>query len=338
MVEEENRYDRQSILSQWGEGTQEDLRSSRVVIVGCGALGTNTSATLARAGVGEITIVDRDFVELSNLHRTALFNEKDVGRSKASVIQEKIEEINSGVSIEALPTDLDPLNAERILRGHDLILDCTDNLLTRYLLNDFSVKFGTPWIYAAVIETMGMTMNLNPREGPCFRCLFPERPPSGTLPTCDTAGVINTIPQVISALQSTEAIKYLTGKEVNTGDLLTFDIWTRDLSAVQVEKNEECICCGEEKYQFLDSEVGQTSHSVCGREAVQINPHMEEEINLEELAEKLEELGNVEAQDVLLRFEVDNYRITVFRDGRAIIEGTEEEKVARSVYSKYIGN
>lgn len=338
MPEEGKRYDRQTILSQWDEGTQENLRNSRVIIVGCGALGTNTVVTLARAGVGELTLVDRDFVELSNLHRTALFSEGDVGRSKASVIQERIEEINSSVSTKALPTDLDSLNAKRILSGHDLILDCTDNLLTRYLLNDFSVKFEVPWIYAAVIETMGMTMNIDPAQGPCFRCLFPERPQSGTLPTCDTAGVINTIPQVISAIQSTEAVKFLVGKEVDINTLVTFDIWTRDLSTVQIKKNGNCICCGENKYQFLESEVGQTTHSVCGREAIQINPHMEEEINLEELAEKLEELGNVEAQDVLLRFEVDDYRINVFKDGRAIIEGTEEEKVARSLYSKYIGN
>ncbi|MEF8837316.1 MAG: ThiF family adenylyltransferase [Candidatus Bipolaricaulota bacterium] len=338
MAKEEKRYDRQNILSQWNEGTQENLENSRIVIVGCGALGTNTSATLARAGVGELTLVDRDFVELSNLHRTALYNEEDVGRAKANVIHERIEEINSTVSTEALPTDLDPLNAERVLGGHDLILDCTDNLLTRYLINDFAVKFEVPWIYAAVIETTGMTMNISPGEGPCFRCLFPERPPSGTLPTCDTAGVINTIPKVISALQSTEAIKCLDGREVNTDTLLNFDVWARDLSTINIERNDECICCGEGEYQFLESEVGQTSHSVCGREAIQINPHREDEIDLKGLAKKLRGLGEVEARDVLLRFEVEDYRINVFRDGRAIIEGTEEEKVARSLYSKYIGN
>lgn len=338
MAKEEKRYDRQTILSQWDEGTQDHLSNSRVIIVGCGALGTNTSANLARAGVGELTIVDRDFVELSNLHRTALFSEEDVGRSKATVIREKIGKINSHVNVESLPTDLEPLNSERILTGHDLILDCTDNLLTRYLLNDFSVKFKVPWIYAAVIETMGMTMNIYPEKGPCFRCLFPECPPPGSLPTCDTAGVINTIPQVISALQSTEAIKYLAEKEVDINTLVTFDIWSRDLSTVEIEKNKDCICCEDEKYQFLESEMGQSSHSVCGREAIQINTHMDEEINLEELAEKLEGLGRVEAKDVLIRFEVDAYRINVFKDGRAIVEGTEEEKVARSLYSKYIGN
>lgn len=338
MTEKEDRYDRQKILSQWDEDTQDNLGDSKVVVVGCGALGTNTSVTLARAGVGELTLIDRDFVELTNLHRTALFTEEDVGQSKASVIQEKIEKINSGVKVNSLPTDLDPSNAERILGGHDLILDCTDNLLTRYLLNDFSVKTGIPWIYAAVIGTMGMTMNIDPESGPCFRCLFPERPPAGSLPTCDTAGVINTIPRVISALQCTEAIKYLAKKELNTNTLVNFDVWARDLSTVEVEKNGECISCGDQKYQFLDSEVGQTSHSVCGREAIQINPHREDEIDLEELAKKLRGLGEVEAKDVLLRFEVEDYRINVFKDGRAIIEGTEEEKVARSIYSKYIGN
>lgn len=338
MTTEIERYDRQKILSQWSEDTQKRLRNSRVIIVGCGALGTNTAATLARAGIGELTLVDRDFVELSNLHRTAFFGEKDVGRSKATVIREKIGEINSEVKVEALPTDLDPVNAKGILSDHDLILDCTDNLLTRYLLNDFSVKFDVPWIYAAVIETMGMTMNINPEQGPCFRCLFPERPPAGSLPTCDTAGVINTIPRIISALQSTEAIKYLAEKEFTTNELVNFDVWTRDLSSVEVEKNHECLCCGEKKFQFLEREVGQTSHAVCGREAIQINPHMADEMNLEKLAEKLDGLGNVEVKDVLLRFEVDNYKIHVFKDGRTIVEGTDEEKVARSIYSRYIGN
>lgn len=325
-------------MSQWGEKTQQKLANSQVVVVGAGALGTNTVNGLARAGVGSITLIDRDFIELSNLHRTSLFGENDLGRPKAIVVKEKITRINSDVTLEALTKDLDPSNALKILEGHGLILDCTDNLLTRYLINDCSVKLSIPWIYAAVIETQGMTMNINPQTGPCFRCLFPDRPPAGSLPTCESAGVIGTIPLVISSIQVTEAIKYLSGENWEVGSLVNFDIWSRDLSTVRIEKNEGCIACGGKKFEFLERELGQTTTSVCGREAVQINPHTEEGVNLDELAEKLSESREHQLTKPILRFKVEDFRVTVFEDGRAIIEGTEEEKVARSIYSKYIGN
>lgn len=334
----DERYNRQIILSNWGRETQQKLTGSEVVVVGCGALGTYTVSYLARAGVGKISVVDRDYVELSNLHRTSLFLESDLGEPKATTVKKRISQINADVTVEAITRDLDPFNAERILRGHDLILDCTDNLLTRYLINDCSVKFGIPWIYAAVIETQGMTMNIIPEDGPCFCCLFPERPPAGTLPTCDTAGVINTIPPVISSIQATEAIKYLTEKDFEVGHLSTFDIWAGDLTGVDIEKDEDCRCCGKRVFEFLEAEVHQTTTSMCGRDAVQINPHMKGEMDLEKLAENLQDLETLEVSDVLLRFEVDNYKIILFKDGRAIVEGTEDEKLARSIYSRYIGN
>ncbi len=230
----DGRYDRQVILSSWDRRAQNELGSSDVAVVGCGALGTHTVDYLARAGVGSISIVDRDYIELTNLQRTTLFSESDLGRSKALVAREKIGEINSEVEVEVLSTDLNPANARKILGGHDLILDCTDNLLTRYLINDFSVRYSIPWIYAAVIESQGMTMNIVPDEGPCFRCLFPERPPPGALPTCDTVGVMNTVPPVISSVQVTEAVKYLTQRDLEAGNLCTFDAGTREFSTVKI--------------------------------------------------------------------------------------------------------
>lgn len=331
------RYNRQTILPQIGVEGQQKLLDSSVVVIGCGALGTHTLDSLARAGVGNITAVDRDFVELHNLHRLAILDEEDVGRPKAEALKEKLDEVNSEIEICAQVKDVNPTNVEKLIQDSDLVLDCTDNLITRYLINDGCVKQGIPWIYAAVIATYGMTMNIFPGKGPCFRCLFPERPAPGTMPTCDTAGILNTIPQAISALQVTEAYKILIGDSDVTTELKSLDILMGEMGKNHVEKDEDCPCCGQRDFQFLDAKLGEKFTSLCGRNAIQVNPLRSERIDLKALSEKLSKLGEVEYNQSLLRFHAGENELNIFKDGRAIIKGTEDEEKAKILYSQYIG-
>ena len=331
----EERYSRQVILPQFGLEGQEKLSKSRVAIIGCGALGSVVANTLARAGVGHIAIIDRDFVELNNLQRQVLFDEADVGRPKAIAACEKLKRINSSIIIEPVVKDVNHTNIESLIRDVDLILDGTDNFHTRFVVNDACVKHGIPWIYAAAIGTSGLLMPILP-DGPCLRCLFPSPPPAGALPTCDTAGVLSTAPLVVAGCESTEAIQLLLGK-AKESRLAMIDVWEQTFSTLEVEKAAECVCCGKREFEFLNAEKEEIITSLCGRNAIQITPATPGQISLPELAAKLSLLGEVEQTEYILVFRTDGKEISVFADGRAIIKGTDDAKLARSLYARYVG-
>lgn len=337
----ENRYSRQTILQNIGEEGQRKLKKSHVLIVGCGALGTVAANNLVRTGTGKISILDRDFVELNNLQRQILFDEDDVGEPKAIAATRKLRSINSDIEIVPLVKDLNHTNIEEIIKDVDLVLDGTDNIQTRMLINDVCVREKIPWIYTGAIGTSGMTMNILPGAA-CIRCLYPDIPKPGSLPTCDTMGVLNTITVIMSSMASTEAIKILLGevKPENGQDssLIVYDAWNHSFDEILVRKNEECACCVDGSFDYLDAEKREVITSLCGRNAVQITPADSKEIELRELASKLEHLGSVKCADFILLFKTSNYEISVFRDGRAIIKGTNDENMAKSIYARYIGN
>lgn len=331
----EERYSRQLILPQIGAEGQDKLSKSRVAIIGCGALGSVVANTLARAGVGHITIIDRDFVELNNLQRQVLFDEADIGRPKAIAAFEKLKQINSDITLEPVVRDVNHTNIESLLQGVDLVLDGTDNFHTRLVVNDACVKHMIPWIYAAAIGTSGLLMPILP-DGPCLRCLFPSPPPAGALPTCDTAGVLSTAPLVVAGWESTEAIKLLLG-EMEQPKLLMIDVWERTFSTLKVDKATECVCCGKRDFEFLNAEKEEIISTLCGRNAIQITPATPGQISLAELAANLSPLGEVEQTEYILVFRTQGKEISVFADGRAIIKGTDDARVARSLYARYVG-
>lgn len=326
------RYSRQVLLSHIGEEGQERLQKSKVTIIGCGALGTGIAEHLTRAGVGHLVVVDRDFIELDNLQRQHLFTEADVGTPKAVAAQEKLNAINSEVTITHFVEDVNQTNVEQFIKGRDIILDGTDNLTVRYIVNDACNKVQVPWVYGACVSVNGMTMNILP-EGPCLQCLLPQMPAPGSVPSCDTVGIINTLPSVVSSIQSTETLKFLTGAPL-TSDLTIIDIWEKDFKFVAVSQREDCPCCVNHVYQFMKSP--ETVTVLCGRDAVQVNPSKRLS-SLEDLAERLAPLGTVKQTPYILFFSVDQYTISIFPDGRAIIKGTHDRKMAKTLYAKYVG-
>jgi len=336
----ENRYLRQTILQNIGDEGQKKLSRSHVIIVGCGALGTAAANNLARAGIGKISILDRDFVELNNLQRQVLFDEKDVGEPKAMAAASKIKSINSQIDVKPIVKDLNHTNVEEILKDVDLVLDGTDNIQTRMLINDVCVKEKIPWIYTGAIGTSGMTMNILP-DAACIRCLYPSIPKPGSLPTCDTMGVLNTITVIMGSMASTEAIKILLGevKPENGQDsnLIIYDAWENSFDKIMVRKNDKCACCVDETYDYINAVDKEVITSLCGRNAIQITPADVKDLNLRELASKLEHLGSIKCADFIMLFKTEKHEISVFRDGRAIIKGTNDEKIARSIYARYIG-
>ncbi len=333
------RYIRQIIFPPLGEEGQRRLLDSSVVIVGCGALGSHIANTLTRAGVGHIKIVDRDYIELNNLQRQMLFDEEDIERGlpKAIAAAEKLRKVNSQVEIEPLVTDVNPRNVEEIIKGMDLVLDGTDNFETRYLINDACVKHDTPWIYGGAVGSYGMTMNIIPHQTPCLRCLFVQIPPPGSTPTCDTAGILGAVPALIGAIEANEALKLLTGKGRPNQGLIHIDLWENTFEIFQVARQEACPACGQGNFDFLEAKEVAMVTSLCGRNAVQITPVTEVTISLPALAKRLKAIGEVTFNEFMLRFQVNDYLITVFLDARAIIRGTSDETVARNLYAKYIG-
>jgi len=331
-----NRYSRQTLLKNIQEVGQKKLAKSRVIIIGCGALGTTIANNLARSGIGHIKLIDRDIIELNNLQRQNLFNETDVGLPKASIAAGKLKEINSEIKIECIIDDVTHKNIESLIKDIDVVLDGTDNMLVRFLINDACVKHNIPWVYGGAIETYGMTMNIIPNKTPCFRCAIQDLPDAGLLPTCDTVGVLNSIPTIISSIQSTEAIKILLKKDVNK-DLLIYDVWSHDFQKIRIKKKEHCECCGKHNYEFSNAKKKETMISLCGRGAIQITPAKSMTISFEELANKLQNAGEVENREIILRFKIPKYELNVFRNGRTIIIGTNDKKIAKSLYAKYIG-
>jgi len=330
------RYSRQTLLKNIQKDGQKKLAKSRIIVIGCGALGTTIANNLVRSGIGHIKLVDRDIIELNNLQRQNLFNENDVGLPKASSAAENLKEVNSDIKIEYVIDDVTHKNIESLIKDVDVVLDGTDNMLVRFLINDACIKHNKPWVYGGAIETYGMTMNIIPNKTPCFRCIIQDLPAAGLLPTCDTVGVLNSIPTIIASIQSTEAIKILLKKEINK-DLLIYDVWSHDLQKIKIKKKKHCECCSNHKYEFLNAEKKEMMISLCGLGAIQITPAKSMNISFDELANKLRKVGEVENREIILRFKIPKYELNVFRNGRTIIIGTNDKKIAKSLYAKYIG-
>jgi adenylyltransferase/sulfurtransferase len=333
------RYSRQILFSGLGEAGQERLLGSQAAIVGCGALGSFQADALVRAGVGRLRIIDRDYVELSNLQRQCLFEESDAaqGLPKAVAAARRLEKVNSGAMIAPTVADLTPSNIEELLGEVDVILDGTDNFETRYLVNDFSVSQGIPWIYGGAVGSYGISMPILPGRTACLKCLYPE-PPSGAQPTCETAGVLNAVPAMIAAVQATEALKILSKQlEAVSLRITTVDVWSGMIRQLeQPPADLACMTCGKRRFLHLEG-VGRPPISLCGRNAVQIHERSRP-LDLAELKGRLAPLGEVRANEFALRFFVPPYEMTVFPDGRAIIKGTTDVGLARSLYARYVGS
>ena len=336
------RYSRQILFSGIGSDGQKRLQNSRVLIVGCGALGSSHAELLARAGVGFLRIVDRDFVEASNLQRQTMFTESDAETRlpKSVAAANHIKQINSDVTVEALVADVNNSNVERLIDTCHVVIDGTDNFSTRYLLNDACVKHKKSWIYGAAVGSYGVTMTIRPHQTACLRCVFEELPAAGTAPTCDTAGVLMPIISIVSSLQVTETLKLLTGNISDLHEsLMQFDVWTSDWRKINPgPPRPDCRTCALLIFESLAPDSKQQAAVLCGRNAVQIMPTTPTLVNFRSLAARLEGAGDVKFNDYLLRFRTGEFEMTVFADARSIIRGTDEISTARSLYSKYIGN
>ncbi|MGD0619251.1 MAG: ThiF family adenylyltransferase [Bryobacteraceae bacterium] len=331
-----DRYSRQILFPGVGRQGHQRILDASVAIVGCGALGSFQAAALARAGTGRIRIVDRDYVELSNLQRQWLFDECDAaeGLPKAEAARRQIARINAGVQVQAEVADLTASNIDDLLEGVDLILDGTDNFETRYLLNDYCVRAGLPWIYGGAVGSYGIVMPVIPGRSACFACLYPE-PAPGAQPTCETAGVLGTVTSLVASLQVSAALKWIV-----TGDMpawiTTVDVWTGDLRRIAgPDRDPDCRACVRREFPWLE-ERRRAPVSMCGRDAVQIH-EISRPLDLSELANRLLPLGRVRANGFALRFEIPSYVMTVFPDGRVIVKGTTDAGIARSLYARYIG-
>ncbi len=333
-----DRYSRQTLFPGIGEEGQKKLGSSCVVIIGCGALGTIIATSLVRAGVGKVRIIDRDFIEYHNLQRQVLFNEEDIKAElpKAIAAERHLRKVNSSVEIEGIVADVNYANIERLVTGTDLILDGLDNLETRFLINDVSLKHKIPWVYGGAISSSGMMMNIIPHETPCFRCLQASPTSRGMALTCDTAGVISPAPFIIGSLQTAEAMKILVGAEEINRDLIMIDVWKDEFIRLKIGHRTDCPACHGE-YEFLEARFGTRATSLCGQNAVQVlNPEVKG-VSFAALAAHLRPLGEVSYNEFMLRFLVNNHEMVIFPDGRAIVQNTNDEAMARGLYAKYIG-
>lgn len=330
-----DRYSRQTVLKNIGPDGQRKLLRSKVAIIGCGALGSTGASLMVRAGVGEVVLVDRDVVERNNLQRQTLYDESDVGQPKADIACKKLRKVNSEIAITGLICDLNPGNITEVLAGADLVVDATDNVLVRMLINDHCVKNSIPWIYAGVIGTTGMTMNILP-GGPCLRCMLPILPQAGPADTCDTVGVLNTLPALVASVQATEALKILTKAEPSK-DLVVIEAWSQQYEKVRLKKAKACPCCGKGIYEFLGAKIKDDHVVLCGRDAVQVTPAKRTKMDLAQMEKRLGKLGEARSNDLVLVFVADGKELTLFKDGRAIIKGTSEPGVAKAFYAKYVG-
>jgi molybdopterin-synthase adenylyltransferase len=334
------RYSRQILFSGMGEEGQRKLLASSAVIVGCGAIGASTAQLLARAGVGRLRVIDRDFVEHSNLQRQALFDENDASQSwpKAMAAERKLRQLNSEIAMEGVVADVTPQNVAELLDGFDVILDGTDNFETRFLVNDFAVQAGRPWIYAAAVGSYGLTFAIRPEVTACLACLL-ETPDAGSLleETCDTVGVIGPIVNLVASLEATEALKILSGRgEALHGRLVSCDVWSGKIQSIAVLRDPQCRACVRHEFSYLAGKA-QPHITLCGRDSVQIHEHRRS-LDLAALGEKISAAGiAVKKNDFLLKFGIAPYELTVFADGRAILKGSTDPAVARSLYARYIG-
>ena len=335
------RYSRQILFPGIGTAGQDRLRDSRVALLGMGALGSSHAEALARAGIGRLKLVDRDFVEASNLQRQTLYSESDAEQRlpKSVAAAKRLREINSEVETEVVVTDVNSTNIEDIVKDSDLILDGSDNFLVRYIINDAAVKLGKVWIYGAAVSGYGATMTIRPGVSPCLACVFEEMPEAGSGPTCDTAGVIQPIIQTISALQVTEALKILTGREDKLhGCLIQTDIWENRWNKISLAApTPDCRCCVRRDFSFLIAESAESVATLCGRDAVQVRPMRSDGFDLGSFATRLKGIGDVRSNEYLVRFTADGFEVSVFSDGRAIIKGTDDASVAKGIYARYVG-
>ena len=325
------RYIRQEIFKEIGKKGQEKLRKSTVVVVGIGALGSNSAELLARAGIGNLILIDRDVVELSNLQRQRIFDESDVGKPKALAAKEHLMKINSDTKIDFFIDDLNFENIDKILKYKiDLILDCTDNLETRFLINDFCIKNKIPFIYSSAVGSKGYVFNIIPNKTPCLKCFLKE---AQALDTCETAGVLNAITNLISSIQVNEAIKIILNKDYEK-NLLFFDIWKNEWSKIKVNKNKNCIGCVKNNFEYLNGKKASKIIKLCGENIYQIKAKNIDKRKFIELKNKLKNIGKIVDFGYCINF--DN-KVTIFQDGRALIKA-KDEKEAKSLYSKFVGN
>src|ERR1700723_1980378 len=335
----EERYSRQVLYPGIGEHGQRRLAQGHVAVVGCGATGAAAAALLARAGVGALTLVDRDFVEESNLQRQVLFDEADAREAlpKAEAARRKIAQFNSRTEVHAHVADLVPSNIHALLGEAAILLDATDNFETRYLLNDYAIEQGRPWIYAAAVGAYAATMNILPGETACLACLFP-RPPAGMVETCDTAGILNTAVNLAASIQVTEALKYLTGaRDAMRRTLLSWDLWQNERSEISAaHPRTDCEVCGLGDFAHLRGE-GRPHITLCGRNSVQIHEH-HRPVDLAAAADRLRPHGEVRQNGLLLQFRRGPHTLTLFADGRALIQGTTDVALARTLYARFVGS
>jgi adenylyltransferase/sulfurtransferase len=337
-LQNNERYSRQVLFTEIGVAGQNKLSQSRVVIVGCGATGSVLASLLARSGVGTLRILDRDYVEASNLQRQSLFDENDARESvpKAIAAARQIARFNSEIMVEPHVADLIPANVDSLLGGCDLILDGTDNFETRYLINDYAVKNSAAWIYAAAVGSYGVTMNILPGETACLACIFPESP-RGTVETCETAGILNSAVNLVASLAATEALKFLVGARARMRrTLLSWDCWTNEQAELAaIRPRAGCRACSGD-FVHLAGE-GRPHITLCGRNSVQIHER-QRPVDFAEMSARLQPLGNVRHNEFVLKFWREPYEMTLFPDGRAIIKGTTDTAIARSLYARYVGS
>ena len=333
------RYSRQILFAPIGEAGQQQLAQSRVAIVGCGATGSALASLLSRAGVGYLRIIDRDYVEPSNLQRQVLFDEADAAESlpKAIAAARKIKSFNSEITVEPHAADLTPANIEELLGDVEIILDGTDNFETRYLINDFAVSQDVPWIYAAGVASYAVTMTVLPGETACLACIFPDSP-RGMVETCDTSGILNSAVNFVASIAATEAIKLAVGaRDKIRRTLLSYDVWTNDYASIKTDKPRAgCRACQQRDFVHLAGE-GRPHITLCGRNSVQIHER-QRPIDFAEITRRLTPHGTVRHNEFILRFWHDPYELTLFPDGRAIIKGTTDTAIARSLYARYVGS
>ena len=336
------RYARQIIFPPIGEGGQRRLLDSRVTIIGVGATGSILADRIARAGVGHLRLIDRDFVELNNLQRQLVYDEDDVTAvlPKAVAMARHLRRVNSTIAIEDIVADVSATNIAGFIADADVVLDGTDNFTTRYLINDACVKLGKPWVYTGVIASYGMTMTIRPGETACLRCIMGELPAPGTVPTCDTAGIIGPIVSLMGSIAVAEALKLLVGAGTLNSGMIHIDLWDDSFDKFDLGgPRPDCPTCGQHEYIFLNAEAGARTTALCGRDAVQVSVVGAPMLSLPALAERLRgaQVGAIQVNAYLLRAQIDGYEFTVFPDGRAIIKGTNDEAVAATLYARYVG-
>lgn len=334
----ENRYSKQILFHNIGIEGQKRISESTVVVIGIGALGTVISSQLCRAGVGRLKLIDRDYVEISNLQRQILFTEKDAQERLPKVIAaaENLRAVNSEITIDPVIADVTSKNIEQLIHDADLILDGNDNFEVRFLINDAAIKLNKPWIYGGALGSTGMSMTIIPGQTACLRCLTPESPPPGVLPTCDTDGVISPATGIVASIQTAEALKVLTGNTPRKS-LINFDIWDGKFTEFTVHKRQGCIACEKGIYEYLNASNASWTTVLCGRNSVQIVPPEEMQVSLTDLKERLNRIVLTRYNGFMLVFEVEGYEMTIFSTGRAIIRGTTDESRARAIYSRYVG-